>query len=231
MIFFNDIPVEKVDEHKHLGVILDRKLSFSAHINAAICKARKGISLLKHLSRCLPIYTLNELYKLHVRPFLDYGVVIYHIPFKVCEFSHNIIIPRLMEKLESIQYSAALAVTGTWRGTSHDKLYVELSWESLNSRRWFRRFTWFYKIVNNLTPSYTRGPIPPLFRSQYFLRRQDAVERIVTRTEKFISSFYPNYILEWKTPDPGIRITPSFAAFKEKLLQIIRPPAKSFLHS
>ena len=136
MIFFNDIPVEKVDEHKHLGVILDRKLSFSAHINAAICKARRGIGLLKHLSRYLPRHTLNELYKLHVRPFLDYGDVIYHIPFKVCEYSKNTIVPRLMEKLESDQYSAALAVTGTWRGTSCDKLYVtrlaELGWESFN---------------------------------------------------------------------------------------------------
>ena len=35
MIFFNDSLVEKVDEHKHLGIILDRKLSFSAHITAA----------------------------------------------------------------------------------------------------------------------------------------------------------------------------------------------------
>ena len=35
-IRFNNIPVMKVSEHKHLGVILDSKLSFSAHINAAI---------------------------------------------------------------------------------------------------------------------------------------------------------------------------------------------------
>ena len=33
----------KVDEHKHLGIILDSKLSFSANINAAITKSRKGI--------------------------------------------------------------------------------------------------------------------------------------------------------------------------------------------
>ena len=122
MIFFNDIPVEKVDEHKHLGAILDRKLSFSAHINAAICKAGRGICLLKHLSRYLPRHTLNELYKLHMQPFLDYGDVTYHILFKICEFSQNMIVPRLMEKLESVQYSTALAVTGTWRGTSRDKL-------------------------------------------------------------------------------------------------------------
>ena len=141
MIFLNDIQVKKVDEHKHLGVILDRQLSFSAHINAAICKARRGIGLLKHLSRYLPRQTLSELYKLHVRPFLDYGDVIYHIPCKVCEFSQNTIVPRLMEKLESVQYSAALAGTGTWRGTSCTKLYAELGWESLNSRRWIRLST------------------------------------------------------------------------------------------
>ena len=64
-----------------------------------------------------------------------------------------------MEKLESVQYSAALAVTGAWRGTSRDKLYDELGWESLNFRRWSRRLILFYKIVNNLTPDYTRYPI------------------------------------------------------------------------
>ena len=52
--------------------------------------------------------------------------VFYHIPAKVCEFSQNITLPYLMEKLESIQYSAALAVTGTWRGTSREKLYTDL---------------------------------------------------------------------------------------------------------
>ena len=75
---------------------------------------------------------------------LDYGDVIYHILSKVCEFSQNITLPILMEKLESVQYSAALTVTGTWRGTSRNKLYAELSWKSLSSRRLSRRLTLFY---------------------------------------------------------------------------------------
>ena len=165
MVLFNDTPVKKVEERKHLGVILDTKLSFSAHIKAAISKTRKGIGLLKYLSKYLPRHTLNELYKLYVRPHLDYGGVIYHIPSKVCEFSQNIILPSLMEKLESVQYSAALAVTGTWRGSSREKLYAELGWESLNSRRWSRRLTSFYKIIDSLTPLYTRDPIPALHQS------------------------------------------------------------------
>ena len=109
---FNNIPVKKVDEHKHLGITLDSKLSFSAHIKSAISINRKGVGLLKYLSKYLSRHTLNELYKLnyYVRPHLDYGDVIYYIPAKVCEFSQNIILPNLMEKLESLQYSAALNI-------------------------------------------------------------------------------------------------------------------------
>ena len=227
VIHFNDIPVKKVDEHKHLGITLDSKLSFSAHIKSAISKTRKGIGLLKYLSKYLPRHTLNELYKLYVRPHLDYGDVIYHIPAKVCEFSQNIILPNLMEKLESVQYSAALAVTGTWRGTSRDKLYTELGWESLSSRRWSRRLTLFYKFVNNLCPEYTVDPIPPLHQSQYRLRDQDVIGRLRARTEKFKSSFYPNCLSEWNKLEPELRLAPSVAVFKKKLLSIIRPKAKS----
>ena len=66
VIHFNNILVEKVNEHKHLGIILDPKLSFLAHIRTAISKSRKDVSLLKCLSKYLPKSTLNELYKLHM---------------------------------------------------------------------------------------------------------------------------------------------------------------------
>ena len=48
----------------------------------------------------------------------------------------------------------------------------------------------------------------------------------MTRTVKLNSSFYPNCILEWNTLDPEIRIAPSVAVFKKKLLSIIPPPDK-----
>ena len=63
VVLFNDIPVKQVKEYKHLGIVLDSKLSFSAHIKSAISKTRKGIGLLKYLSKYLPRHTLNELYK------------------------------------------------------------------------------------------------------------------------------------------------------------------------
>ena len=70
VILFNDVPVSAVDQHKHLAY----------HIQAAIAKSRKAIGMLKFMSKYLSRNTLNELYKLYVRPHLDYGDVIYHMP-------------------------------------------------------------------------------------------------------------------------------------------------------
>ena len=43
LILFNNVTVKKVNEHKHLGIILDSKLS----LEQAISKTREGIGLLK----------------------------------------------------------------------------------------------------------------------------------------------------------------------------------------
>ena len=112
----------------------------------------------------------------------------------------------MMEKLESVQYSAALVITGTWRGTSREKLYTELGWELLSSRRWSRRLTLLYKFVNNLSPEYTVDPIPPFHQSQYCLRDQDVIGQMRARTEKCKSSFYPNCLSEWNKLDPELKI-------------------------
>ena len=55
-------------EHKHLGVILDSMLNFKSHIREAILKARRGIGLLKYLSKYVSREVLDQTYKLYVGP-------------------------------------------------------------------------------------------------------------------------------------------------------------------
>ena len=45
-LYFNGAIVIKVNEHKHLGLILDSKLSFSEHDNDKISKSRKLLGIL-----------------------------------------------------------------------------------------------------------------------------------------------------------------------------------------
>ena len=71
-IYFNDMEVKRVSEHKHLGLILDPKLTFVKHINEKISMARKWIGVIKHLSPYLPLKSLDQIYKMHIRPHLGY---------------------------------------------------------------------------------------------------------------------------------------------------------------
>ena len=57
----------------------------------------------------------------------------------------------IMEKLEKVQYQAALAITGAWQGSSRSKIYDELGWESLSDRRNCRRVLQIHKIIINDT--------------------------------------------------------------------------------
>jgi len=172
-LLFNNIEVKRVTEHKHLGLILDPKLSFLKHITEKVGIARKGIGIIKHLAPYLPLKSRDQIFKMHVRPHLDYCDVIYHIPAITKEASDSDSIRTLnylMGTLESTQYQAALAVSGAWKGTSQIKIYDELGWESLDQRRMFRRLVQFYKIMTDQTPDYLRFPTLSLHRHLYGIR-------------------------------------------------------------
>ena len=92
---------------------------------------------------------------------LDYGDVILHNQRM-----------DLMNLIELVQYKAALIGSGCWQGTSREKLYDELGWESLSDRRWARRMTIFYKINNGLDPTYLSEHIPQRNDATFNLRNR-----------------------------------------------------------
>ena len=128
-LIFNGIAVTKVKDQKHLGLILDSSLSFEKHLNENILKAKNNVGILKHLSKFLHVKTLDQMYKALVRSHLDYCDIIYHIPSHQNQAPLGITLHSLMEKVERIQYQAALAVSGAWRGSSRSKLDEELGWK------------------------------------------------------------------------------------------------------
>ena len=124
--------VRNKSEHRHLGMILDSKLNFESHVKEAIIKAaRRGIGMIRYPSKYVSRHVLDQIYKLYVRPHLDYGDIIYHKPDP--EMRLNI-----TKRLDRTQYTAALAVTFAWRGTNRLRLYGELGWETLCQRGWYR---------------------------------------------------------------------------------------------
>ena len=105
-----------------MGLVLDSKLSFNEHVNQKINKCNRILRLTKRLSLTLSRKQLLTIYKTFVRSHLDYADIIYDTPFNEA----------FKEKLEKVQHSAALIITGAIKGTSRERLYKELGLESLS---------------------------------------------------------------------------------------------------
>ena len=217
-IFFNQVPVLQVNSQKHLGLILDTQLSFKEHLKNILNKANKTIGLLRKLQSVLPRAPLVTIYKSYVRPLLDYGDVIY-------DQTYNSSFHQMIEK---VQYNAALSITGAIRGTSREKLYQELGFESLQQRRWYRKLCFLYKIIKNQSPNYLFRIIPNSNRF-YLTRNSDKIQQLKANHNYFKNSFFPSTISEWNKLDACIRNSESIAVFKKSILKFIRPlPNKVF---
>ena len=120
VVYFDNKPVESSQIHKHLEMILDSNLSYEHHIKSILNKVNKTIGLLRKFQFILSRHSLITIYKTFIRPHLDYGDVIYYRAFN--ESFH--------QRLKSIQYNVAIAITGTIRGTSSEKFLQELELEN-----------------------------------------------------------------------------------------------------
>ena len=123
--------VQQSSLQRHLGMFIDGNLNFSEYLKTIFQKTNKTIGLLRKLQTRLPRAPLITIYKSFIRPHLDYEDIydqIFNISFK--------------QKMETIQYNAALAITGTIGGSSREKLHQKLVLENLQ-RRWYKKLCYF----------------------------------------------------------------------------------------
>ena len=135
-----------------------------------------------------------------------------------------------MHALESLQYQAGLAVTGAWKGSSTQKIYDELGWESLHHRRYFRRITQFFKIMNGLTPQYLVDPVPVPRRHLFGRHPTNDLYEFSYRNQRFLNSFYPDSVICWNKLSPETRKIDTLKKFKENILKDIKPEPKSIFN-
>ena len=82
-LFFNENVVPKINLQKHLGIFLDSKLNFSEHLKTVFQRINRTIGLLRKLQTLLPRAPLITIYKLFIRPHLDYADMIYNQTFNM----------------------------------------------------------------------------------------------------------------------------------------------------
>ena len=113
VVYFNNTLVNSMAPQKHLGMILESKLSFENHLQSVFSRVNKIIGLLRIFQPTLPRKSLVTTYKSFNRPHLDYGDVVYDRTFN----------KSFHQSRESLQYSVSIAIDAAIRGTSSEKCF------------------------------------------------------------------------------------------------------------
>ena len=123
---------------------------------------------------------------------------------------------------EIFRCNASLAITSGIIGTSKEKLYQELGFDSLQDRRWFRRFFTFYNIFKNQSPRYLYESLP-ITTAPHITTSPHNLPLFHIRQIFFKNWFFPFTVIGCNNLDLPIRNSKNLSVFKKSILQFIRP--------
>ena len=131
-----------------------------------------------------------------------------------------------MEKVERIQYQAAIAITDAWQGSSRSKIYGELGWETLSDLLKCSHSLQVHNIINNSTLSYLKGKLPLNCKVMLSANILTTFHEIICKSNRYMNSFFPDAIASWN-------IFMNIFQYKEvpsigMLKKDIRPESKRF---
>jgi hypothetical protein len=221
ILTLDGVIIKEVSTHKHLGLIFNRTLNWSDHIDSLVTKAGRCIGLLRRINRDVPRECLEILYKSMVRPILEY-----------CDTIYDGSTDTTLKRLESTQRQAALTCTNAYKHTHHETLLEELSWAPLSLRRKHHRLNLMYKIQHEISPDYLSNLCPPLTRERtpYDLRTGMNITAPSQRTTTYQKSFFPQTINDWNLLPLNIREIATIHTFKETLKKSAGPKPNKLYH-
>ena len=103
--------IEHAEKDKDIGVAIDSKLTFEHHMNEKINKANSTMGLIRRTFTCLDEGTFLLLYKVLVRPHLEYANALWS-PYKIKDITAIENVQRrattLVSSLKNLEYEDRL---------------------------------------------------------------------------------------------------------------------------
>ena len=199
--------LERVHSYRYLGVWLTSSLNWSKQVSEVCKKARQQVGILyRKFYPFANSSSLLQLYLAYIRPHLEYATPVWD--------PHQ---RGLISSLERVQKFALKVCTKNW-SSGYESLLQSCNLPTLASRRCYLKLCLLYKVVNG---QLTFPVAPIVLRSQARLLRNTstlALERPVTRSNAYQSSFFPRTIALWNSLPPSVQNCQSLHSFKQTVL-------------
>ena len=211
-LLFDGSFIDRVNSHKHLGLLLTSTLDFSNQVNDVCLRANRKLSVLRSIN-ILHRQTLDLLYKLTVRSVIDYALPVYYKCLTQLQIG----------RLENIQYRAGKIVTGALHFTSKEKLNLELGWERIMDRGDLLSLNIFHKIHRHDTRPLIRTCMPePDIEKKHVTRSKGGYIPFKYKNKNFNTSFFPNTLKIWNNLSKQIQVQ-DVQEFKTSIKTLIKP--------
>ena len=207
-ILYSGEKLDRVDDMKYLGVIIDQHLLWNKQCNVLIRNVAHKLSMMRRMSSVVPEKILCQVYKSYIQPIIDYGLTIWGQCSKeqVQRVQHMIhLIARMVKKDFDFINS---------RGADIAK---ELGWCTLIQRRDYLMSSLMYKCTHGTAPNYLSDYIA--YQHEYSERMTRAMTKNILHIPKYKTnngtrSF--NYCgpTLWNSLPYDIKMAPSVHSFK-----------------
>ena len=193
------------ESHKHLGLFIQKNCKWDTHIDNILAKCQPLVSCLTSYKYRLSRKSLEIMYKSFILPLFDYADYIWDN----CTQEQT-------DRIERLQLDALRTITGTVRGTSHEKNYKESGFIPLKKRRERHKLLLYFKFVNNLLPRHLCNKFPHLAADENPYHRRRPLERRIPRchTELYKKSCFPSTTSLWNLLPDQAKTLDSIGAFK-----------------
>lgn len=203
--------VEQSNGEKDIGVIMDEKLTFKAHITAQVKKANQMLGAIRRSFKHLDAHLFKLLYVGLVRPHLESAVAVWN-PYLV----------EMIDCIEGVQRRATKMIPGM-KGMLYVQRNESLDLPSLRYRRIRMDMLETYKILNGL---YDKRVTPKLELKENQLRCRGNSQSLMMKrahTELRRNSFTHRVIPIWNSLPKEVVEAPSKDCFKARIDKYWKP--------
>ena len=198
--------IKEVTETKFLGVVIDNKLSWRAHINYISKKISKSISLLKMLKYTFPSRILKYLYYSFVYPYFTYCNLIWGSAAK----TH-------LESLILLQKKCVRIINKVGYYDSTKPLFIELNLLSIEQIYDFNCAKFIFCSFNNIKyAEFSSRLVTNDCFHKYKTRSANQFRKEYTTLQKFMYSFLNKGIEIWNSLPEYIKISKHSRHLKRK---------------
>ena len=174
-LIMNNHQIERINEIKFLGYIIDEKLSWKSHVNYISFKISKNFAILKKLVKAISRENLRNLYYNLIYPYLMNGIIVWGSAGDTT-----------LSPLFLLQKKIIRILTGSGKLDHTSPLFVSLGILPLNLLYTFNVLVVIYKIRNDFLPHASSGLFQRSIQMKFRETRQD--------NDWFIPKFRTSYM-------------------------------------